>query len=203
MVGVARTPSGSRARRAASMTGCSSARSASSSRVPCRNSIGIATSRRCCGALVGRLAGRMQREADEDQAAHARQRRRGLRLRRHPAAERLAAGKQRQTGCRACGLATAARTAAWATAGGSGRRAPFSIDGNWKRRVAIAALGEAVRDRRHERMGHAGAGSVREDVERARLRRNLQQRGNRRAVVDRDRQRLRRAALIAAPRALR
>ena len=43
-----------------------------------------------------RLAGGVQREAEEHQAAHAGQRRRRLRLRGHPAAERLAAGEQRQ-----------------------------------------------------------------------------------------------------------
>jgi hypothetical protein len=47
-------------------------------------------------AIFRRLAGRVQRKPEEDQAADARQRRRGLRLRCHASAERLAPGEQRQ-----------------------------------------------------------------------------------------------------------
>ena len=53
-----------------------------------------------------------------------------------------------------------------------------------------AALGELRRDRRHERMLHARAGAMREDVAGARLRRRLQQARDANAVVDSDGDRL-------------
>ena len=56
------------------------------------------------GAFPRWFAGRMQREAEECQSAHAGQRFLRLRLRRHPAAEGLAAGNQRKLrqGVRGC-----------------------------------------------------------------------------------------------------
>jgi hypothetical protein len=78
-------------------------------------------------ALARRLFRRMQRKAEEGEAAHAGQRRRGLRLRRHPAAERFAAGDQRQFRQSFGASATAARTAACASFGGSGRLLPRSM----------------------------------------------------------------------------
>ena len=113
-------------------TGRSSASSASSSRVPCRNSIGTCDVGQVRRALDRRLAGRVQREAEEDQPAHARQRRRGLRLRGHPPAERLAAGEQRQSRRQPRRRRTAARTAAWASAGGpaGSSRAPCTETGS-------------------------------------------------------------------------
>ena len=48
------------------------------------------------GAILRRATRRMQRKAEEGQPAHAGQRRLRLRLRGHPAAERLAAGDERQ-----------------------------------------------------------------------------------------------------------
>ena len=53
-----------------------------------------------CRALVGRLARRMEREAEKGEAAHAGQRALGLRLRGHAAAEGFAAGNQRQLRCK-------------------------------------------------------------------------------------------------------
>src|SRR6266545_3197183 len=47
-------------------------------------------------ALAGRAPRRMQREPEEDQPSHARERRRRLRLRGHAPAERLSAGEQRK-----------------------------------------------------------------------------------------------------------
>jgi hypothetical protein len=48
------------------------------------------------GARVRRLPGRMQRKAEEGEAADARQGRGSLRLRRHTAAKGLAAGDKRK-----------------------------------------------------------------------------------------------------------
>ena len=70
--------------------------SASVSFVPCRNSIGIGDVREVRRAVVRRLAGRVQREGEEHQAAHAVQRRERLGLRGHAPAERPAAGEQRR-----------------------------------------------------------------------------------------------------------
>ena len=50
------------------------------------------------GALLRGAARRMQRKSEERQAAHARERSLGLRLRGHAAAERFAAGDQRKLG---------------------------------------------------------------------------------------------------------
>ena len=53
-----------------------------------------------------------------------------------------------------------------------------------------AALGEPGGDRRHERMGHAGAGAMREHVTGRAPRRRLQQAGDASVVVDGDGDRL-------------
>src|SRR6202790_4526040 len=48
------------------------------------------------GPCIGRLAGRMQRKAEEGKSVDAGKRRARLRLRRHAAAERSATGKKRE-----------------------------------------------------------------------------------------------------------
>jgi hypothetical protein len=78
-------------------------------------------------ALVRRLARRMQRKADEDESAHTRQRRCGLRGRRHAAAERPAACEQGQFGQEPRGSGDRAANGACATLGESGRFEPFSM----------------------------------------------------------------------------
>ena len=86
--------------------------------------------RQVIGARGRRRLGRMQGKADEEQAAHAGERRRGLRLRAHAAAERLAAGKERHAGQ---AFARARRRSAHARlrdAGGSTRFEPRSMNGN-------------------------------------------------------------------------
>ena len=109
-------------------TGSSRLSSASASRVPCRNSIGILTSARCLALIAGRLSGRMQRKAQKRQSANAGQGRKRLRLRRHPPAERSATRDQRQRGTAPPGFRHRRRgRAACATAGASGRLLPFSI----------------------------------------------------------------------------
>jgi hypothetical protein len=55
-------------------------------------------------AFVGRTSRCMERESEKDQPAHARQRPRSLRLRRHPPAERFSAGKERELRHASCGL---------------------------------------------------------------------------------------------------
>ena len=107
-------------------------RSASSSRVPCRNSIGTRTSARCARALVRGLPARMQRKAEEGEPAHAGQRRGRLRLRSHAAAERFAAGDQRRRRAARAPLRRPRRAPRRARrAGVSGRFEPCSMYGNW------------------------------------------------------------------------
>ena len=106
----------------------------------------------------------MQRKAEEREAAHARQRRGGLRLRRHPAAERFAAGDQRQV------RQALRRLGDRGADGGMGelrRIGPLAAALHVGELVAQrrdAALGEARGGSGHERMGHAGAGAMRQHV---------------------------------------
>ena len=184
-----RTSPASRARRGASASAVTRPTSARSSRCPGRTASGSATRVEVIAALVARPAGRVQREAEEDEAGDAGQRRLGLRLRRHPAAERLAAGEQRQARPGAGSpSATAARTAAWATRGGSGRRERALHRRELEAQRGDAALGQAVGDRGHERMVHAGAGAVREDERRLARRRASSAAPRRRRGRDLDRE---------------
>ena len=134
MVGIGYRLSASPARRAAWMIGRSKSRWASSSRVPCRNSIGhVHLGRRCCARArrQGLPAGCSGKPRSTSPRTAGRGRC-GLRLRCHAAAEGLAAGKQRQAGqSLRSPRATAARTVACASAGASGRFDPRSMYGNW------------------------------------------------------------------------
>jgi hypothetical protein len=116
----------------------------------------------------------MQRKAQEHQTPNPRERRRRVCARRHAAAERLAAREPREPGqSRRC------------VPGGSHRgfgdlgtiRAPPARDHVWKlppqRRDTVR--GERLRGRGHERVAHAGAGTVREHVQRTRTTRSHQQ----------------------------
>ncbi len=114
-----------RARAERSASACSNCRSASSSRVPCRNSIGICTSRRCAARSSDGLPGRMQRKSEEREAAYVR------RAATRPAPARSCARRRicrrRKAGSRErrrAASATAARTAACASLGESGRFEP-------------------------------------------------------------------------------
>ena len=111
-------------------------------------------------ALVRRLARRMQREADEDDAAHTAQRRCGLRLRGHAAAERLAAGDERHAGqSLRCRIDSRAHRRMRKLRRVGPLRAALHVRELVAQR-RDAAFGQAVRDRGHERMRHAGAGAV-------------------------------------------
>ncbi len=79
------------------------------------------------GAIDARLARRVQREGEEDQAFHLWQRIERLRLRCHPRAERAVAAKSGRSPASFAASATAARIAACATGGLSGRFDPFSM----------------------------------------------------------------------------
>jgi hypothetical protein len=112
----------------------------------------------------------MQRKAEEGEAAHARQGRRGLRLRRHTAAEGLAAGDQRK--CRR-------KLRGYGHGGPNGRMRKFGRVGPpgalFHVRKLItqrgdAALGELPRDDLHEWVEHSGSRPMREDVAGARAR---------------------------------
>ena len=112
----------------------------------------MCTSKRCVGAVLRGLPGRMQRKAEEREPAHAGERRHGLRLRGHPPAERFAAGEKRQV--RQCARGRGHR--------GAHRRlrhlrrvgpfAPCLHIGKLIAQRRDAAFGESVRDRRHERV---------------------------------------------------
>ena len=79
-------------------------RSASASRVPCRNSMGTTTSNRWAAAFVRRPArGGLSGKPRNARPLHARQRECGLRLRGHAPAERFPASDKRQTGSEPAG----------------------------------------------------------------------------------------------------
>ena len=144
-------------------------RSASSSRVPCRNSIGTCTSSRCARALVRRLARPGAAES------------RGTRGRATPGSGAIAC---------ACEVMRPPNDLPPANSGRRGQRPRGLGHGGAhggmrdRRRVGAlraalhvgelvaqrrdAALGQAVGDRGHERVRHAGAGAVREHVAGAR-----------------------------------
>jgi hypothetical protein len=128
----------------------------------------------------------MQRKAHQHDAAHPGKRSGGLRLRRHAPAERLAAREQRQAGpfarrVRHCGPHGGLRH------GGRIRPlAAFLEVGEQEAQRRDAALRQAGRAGRHERMVHAGAGAVREHVAGLGVRRRIEQGGDAAAVGQRD-----------------
>jgi hypothetical protein len=133
--------------------------------VPCRNSIGRRTSAR---------------------SAHARQRRGRLRLRGHAAAERLAARDERQRGQK---LAGGGRGGAHRRLRQPGRVGPLAAllhVGELIAQGGDAARAELVGDGGHERVRHAGARAVREQVAGARAWRREQQARDAMRLVDRD-----------------
>ena len=81
-------------------------------------------------AIVGRPSSRMQREAEKGETLNARQGRFRLRLRRHPAAERFAAGNQGQSRGQPSGLGDGGADSGMGEAGRSGRLEPRSMYGN-------------------------------------------------------------------------
>ena len=89
------------------------------------------------GALGARLAGGMQGEADEHEAAHSRQCGTGLGLRRHPPAEGFAACEQRQACSKRCRFGDRGPDRGCAAPGVGALRA-FSMYANWKRSVATS-----------------------------------------------------------------
>ena len=111
-----------------------------------------------------------------------------------PLNDRLPATRGRSGACSPA-VATAARTAAWATSGRSVFFEPASMMGNWKRRVAKlreAPLTELRRDRFQEGVRHAGPGALGQDVAGPSSGGATPQRGHRSRSVDGKRQRLRR-----------
>jgi hypothetical protein len=128
----------------------------------------------------------MQREAEERETSDIRERLGSLRLRGHAAAERLAAGDQRQAGHELGGLG---HRGADGRLGQRRRIGPASALLHVRKLIAHcrdAALGERVRDARHEGMRHAGAGAMRDHVAAPRLGRCLQQTGHAPIVIDID-----------------
>jgi len=116
------------------------------------------------GARVRRLPGRMQRKAEEGEAADARQGRCGLRLRGHAAAEGLAAGDQRKCRCklRGCGHGSPnGRMRKFGRVGPPG--ALFHVRKLITQR-GDAALTKLPRDDIHEWVEHSGSRPMGEDV---------------------------------------
>jgi hypothetical protein len=128
----------------------------------------------------------MEREAEEGEAAHARQGRRSLRLRGHAAAEGFAAGNERELGdtprrfrhSRAHRLVREHR-----------RIRPLGAAFHIRELVAQArdaALGKTGGNLRHERMRHAGPGAMGEHVTGARAGRNHKEAGDALRVLEFD-----------------
>jgi hypothetical protein len=106
----------------------------------------------------------MQRKSEKREAANARQRRGGLRLRSHPPAERFAAGDQRQIRQE---LRYLCDRGADGGVGELRRVGPLAAALHVGELVAQGrdpALGEARGCGGHEGMGHAGAGAMRQHV---------------------------------------
>ena len=105
------------------------------------------------------------RALESHQLATENQRLRGLRLRRHAAAEGFAAGDQRQALGEACGLGNRGADGGM---GGLRRVGPLAAllhIGELVAQRRHLPLCEAGRDRRHEGMRHAGAGAMGQHVE--------------------------------------
>ena len=143
------------------------------------------------GAVAGRLSGRMQRKTEKREPANAGQGRKRLRLRRHSPAERSAARDQRQRGTASPGFRHGGANGRMRHRRRIGPLAAFFHVGKLIAQRRNAAFGEASRNRFHRRMGHAGAGAVREHVTRARLRRLDQQGGDLLTRADLNSKRLR------------
>ena len=169
---VARVPErGARAARAARA-------SASASRVPCRNSIGICTSNRClprssdglpagCSGKPRKARPRTPGSGDAACACEV--------MRPPNDLPPAMSGSARQAAARPRPPRRGPRPAR-----ASADRAaccPLHV-GELVAQRRDAALREPVRDRRHERMRHAGAGAVRQHVAGARPRRRQQQAGD-------------------------
>ena len=152
-------------------TGSSRLNSASASRVPCRNSIGMLISARCLArSLEGFPAGCRGKPRNASPRTPD-ERRKRLRLRRHPPAERFSARDQRQSAAASPGLRHRG-----ANRGMRDRRrirplaAAFHI-GKLVAQRRDAALAEADRNRLHRLVVHACTGPVREHVSCPRMRR--------------------------------
>ncbi len=139
-------------------------------------------------ALVARAACGVQRETEEDQPDDAGHRCRGLGLRAHPAAERLAAGEERQP------VETPIR---FGDRGAHGRvrqaRRVGSLRAALHERKLVAQGGDAARCEAvgycdQERMIHSGPGAVRERIDGARPRWQTQQGRDGAAAADLDRE---------------
>jgi hypothetical protein len=146
------------------------------------------------GATDRRLAGRVERKAEEGESPHARHRGGRLRLRAHPAAERLAAGDERhpRAAPRRLGDGGAHRRVCHLRHVGPLRAARHVRELVAQRRDA--ASGQPAGDRGHERVRHAGAGAVPEHEARRRAGGRRQQPGHPLAgfvVADDDLDRLR------------
>src|SRR5262249_26933902 len=138
------------------------------------------------GARIRRLSRRMQRKAQEGEAAHARQGRCGLRLRGHPPAKGLAAagegkfrGKPRGFGH---GSADRRMRKFW-------RVGPLGASFHVRKLIGQrgdAALGEPPGNAVHERVEHSGSRPMREDIAGARARRRRQQPADAVGVIDRN-----------------
>ena len=150
-----------------------------------RNSMGLHV-QQVLGPLARRAAGRMQGKAEEDQTAHAWQRRQRLRLRGHASAERRPPATSGSFGSSRAASATAARTVACATAGGSGALSLFHV-GKLVAERRNAPLGQPCRRSPPCRVRHSRARPMREHEADPRTRGGVRRSAETLAVHDRRR----------------
>ena len=130
------------------------------------------------GALVRRPSRRMQREPEEGQAADARQRRSRLGLRSHAAAERLAAGNERQRRQKPGGCGNRGADRGLGDVRRIGPPGPLFHVRELIAQGGDAALREPLRHALQERMRHAGSRAVRQHETRPGIGRRQQQARN-------------------------
>ena len=138
------------------------------------------------GAIVGRLAGRMQRKAEKRQPVDAGERRCRLRLRGHAAAEGSAAGDQAQPGAASPGFGHRGAHGGVRDRRRVGPLAALLHIGKLIAQRRHAAFGQALGGGLHGGVGHPGPGAMGKHKARAGIGGTDQQRGDRARIADRD-----------------
>lgn len=142
------------------------------------------------GAIGARLSCRMQREGQKDQSADPRQRDLCLRLRGHPAAERSAAGEERQIRCEPRSLHHGGANRRLAKGGRVRPPAPALHVGELITQRGYATLRQAVCDGLQRRMLHSRTRSVGQNEHGPGRVRPVEQAGHPLICADLDRQAL-------------
>ena len=135
------------------------------------------------GSVIRGAARGMQGESKEDQATDAGERRIGLGLGGHAATEGFASGEESETGCAASRLRDGAANGGMSSFRRIGSPAACLHVKELVTEGGNAALGEAFGNGCEKRVLHAGPCAMGEDEAGSRVRRDLQQTGDR-AVLD-------------------